>query len=507
MNAKLTVDRNNVIGNIDKRIYGSFVEHMGRCVYGGLYEPDHPTADEDGFRTDVMDFVRECQISVVRYPGGNYVSNYRWEDGVGPAELRPKRLDLAWRAVEPNTFGTNEFMKWCKKTGVQPMMAVNLGTRGIEAAADLLEYCNHPSGSALSELRIAHGAKEPHNVRLWCLGNEMDGVWQTGHKTAEEYGRLAYEVGKTMKKYDPTLELVSCGSSAPSMPTFPEWEQITLMHTYDVADYVSLHQYFSNRDNDTPSFLASSVATDRFIQTVIGVCDEVKAKKRGTKDINISFDEWNCWYHNAEADNRIMGHDPWQIAPPLLEDNFNVEDAVVVGNTLMTFLKHADRVKIACQAQLVNVIGSIFTQTGGPAIRQTIFYPIKLTAQYGTGKSLRVDTECEKYDSRLYSDVPYLDAAATWNEDDEEAALFVINRSETEGINLSVRLEDFEEYRPIEHIYIWDEDTKATNTISNPNRISPRRQTLHGSDGDLFNVELKPASWNVIRLKRNTSGK
>ena len=218
--AKLTLSSDFTKGIIDKRIYGSFVEHLGRCVYGGIYEPGHPEADENGFRLDVMKLIQELQVPVVRYPGGNFVSGYNWEDGIGPKESRPRRLELAWGTLEPNTFGTDEFMAWCKKTGTEPMMAVNLGTRGPDEARQLVEYCNHPGGTYLSDLRKKYGSVLPYNVKLWCLGNEMDGPWQMGSKTAVEYGRTAYEAAKLMKWVDPSIETVLCGSSGWHMKTF-----------------------------------------------------------------------------------------------------------------------------------------------------------------------------------------------------------------------------------------------------------------------------------------------
>lgn len=239
LRATLIADKSFVIAEVDKRIYGSFIEHLGRAVYGGIYEPGHPSSNSLGFRGDVKSLVKELGVPIIRYPGGNFVSGYNWEDGVGSVEQRPKRLELAWRTIEPNEVGTNEFMSWAKEVGSEVMMAVNLGTRGIDAARNLLEYCNHPGGTYWSDLRRNHGVEQPHKIRTWCLGNEMDGPWQIGQKTAVEYGRLAYETGKAMRLIDPDIELVSCGSSSSAMPTFPEWEAVTLEHTYEVADYVS----------------------------------------------------------------------------------------------------------------------------------------------------------------------------------------------------------------------------------------------------------------------------
>ena len=324
--ASMIIDKAFKVSEVDPRIYGSFVEHLGRCVYDGIYQPGNPLSDEDGFRKDVIELVKELNVPIVRYPGGNFVSSFVWEDSVGPVEKRPGRLELAWRSLEKNEVGINEFAKWAKKADSDVMMAVNLGTRGIADACNLLEYCNHPSGTKYSDMRISHGISDPHNIKVWCLGNEMDGPWQLGHKTMEEYGRLAAETGKAMKLIDPTIELVSCGSAYMEMPTFPEWEAKTLEHTYEYVDYISMHQYYGNPNDDTEDFLASSDDMDLFIHSVVSACDYVKAKKRGKKNINISFDEWNVWFHTKKKDDDMMQNRPWQFAPPLLEDIYTFEE-------------------------------------------------------------------------------------------------------------------------------------------------------------------------------------
>ena len=314
--ATLTLDPAFTIGTVDPRLFGSFVEHLGRCVYTGVYEPGHPTADEHGLRRDVLELVRELGVTVVRYPGGNFVSGYRWEDGVGPE--RPVRLDPAWKSIEPNAFGLGEFMIWTRRAGVQPMLAVNLGTRGMQEACDLLEYANHPGGTALSELRVSHGAPEPYGIRIWCLGNEMDGPWQTGHKTAHEYGRLAAETARAMRMIDPDLELVACGSSGAGMPTFGAWEATVLEEAYDQVDYISLHAYYEPLNGDLETFLASGAMMEAYIEDAIATCDHVRAKLKRDKRIYLSFDEWNVWYmsrHQADPPTE------WRHAPRLLEDH------------------------------------------------------------------------------------------------------------------------------------------------------------------------------------------
>lgn len=496
--AKMILEKDFKVGEIDNRIYGSFIEHLGRAVYGGVFEPNHPEADENGFRKDVINLVRELQVPLVRYPGGNFVSGYNWEDGVGPVESRPRRLDLAWRTTETNEVGTNEFMKWAKLVGADVNMAVNLGTRGIDAARNLVEYCNHPGGSYYSDLRASHGVKEPYNIKTWCLGNEMDGPWQIGHKTAAEYGRIAQEAAKVMKWVDPSIELVACGSSHRNMPTFADWEATVLDHTYDHVDYISLHQYYGNQSNDVANYLALSLEMDDFISSVISIADYVKAKKRSKKKINLSFDEWNVWYHSNENDKLI---EPWSIAPHQLEDIYNFEDALLVGCMLITMLKHADRLKIACLAQLVNVIAPIMTEDNGPAWKQTIFYPYMHTSVYGRGVSLNPIVSSPKYDSKDFTDVPYLESTAVYNEEKEQLTIFAVNRHLEEGLLLECDIRNFEDYQVVEHIVLENDDIKAENSAEKQ-KVEPHTNgNAEWKDG-IITAVLPKLSWNVICLEK-----
>ncbi|MFU0800029.1 MAG: alpha-N-arabinofuranosidase [Xylanivirga thermophila] len=497
--AMMIVDKHYKTGKVDPRLYGSFIEHLGRAVYEGIYEPDHPKADVRGFRKDVLELVCELNVPIVRYPGGNFVSGYNWEDGIGPVEERPSRLELAWRVIETNEVGLNEFCEWANKVNTEVMMAVNLGTRGIQDAKNILEYCNHPGGTYWSDLRKKHGYRDPYNIKVWCLGNEMDGPWQIGHKTAEEYGRIAYETAKVMKWVDPEIELVACGSSSSKMPTFPEWEATVLEHTYDYVDYLSLHIYYGNQDNDTPNFLANSLDMDEFIKTVISTCDYVKAKKRSKKKINLSFDEWNVWYHSNEADSKL---EPWSIAPHQLEDIYNLEDALLIGCMLITLLKHADRVKIGCLAQLVNVIAPIMTEKGGLAWRQTIYYPFMHASNYGRGTVLNPIIDAPKYDTKDYMDVPIIEAIAVENDDKDELTIFAVNRDMEDGVDLECTIAGYEGYKIKEHIVLDGDDVKASNTLENPNRIVPRNLSNAQIDGEMLFVNLPRLSWNVIRLTK-----
>ena len=496
MKAKITAAAEMKIGEIDRRVFGSFIEHLGRAVYGGIYEPGHPLADEEGFRTDVIKMINELDVPIVRYPGGNFVSGYNWEDGVGPVSERPKRLELAWGVTEPNLFGTNEFMRWCKKAKTNPMMAVNLGTRGPDEARQLVEYCNHKDNSKYSDLRIKHGYKDPWDVKLWCLGNEMDGPWQMGSKTAYEYGRTANEAAKLMKWVDPSIETVLCGSSSRGMSTFGKWESEALELAYDNVDYISLHQYYGNHSNDTPSFLAKSLEMEDFIYSVICVADYVKSFKRSKKTINLSFDEWNVWYHSNGAPI-----ERWSTAPNQLEDIYNFEDALVVACMLITLLRHADRVKIACLAQLVNVIAPIFTKTGGGAFRQTIFYPFEALSKYARGNALRPIVICDKYDCKEFTDVPYIESIVTYDEENEEAVVFCVNRSMDENVELDISLLGFEGYKAIEFSSMDGYDVKKENTFDKE-EVKMHLNPLSQSDGKVTTAELKPLSFNVIRFKK-----
>jgi len=438
-------------------------------------------------------------VPVIRWPGGNFVSNYFWEDGVGPVERRPKCLDIAWRSTEPNRVGIDEFARWCEKCGADVMMALNLGTRGVADAVNLLEYCNHPGGSKYSDLRIAHGAKEPYGIKTWCLGNELDGSWQVGYKTMQEYGRLAAQTAKAMKMLDPEIELVACGSSGSGIKTFPEWEATVLDHAYDCVDYISLHQYYGKRNEDTANFLAKTLEMERFIQTVVAVCDYVKAKKRSKKTMGLSFDEWNVWYHSNAADDDIMKNRPWQVAPALLEDRYTFEDALLVGLMLITLLKHCDRVRMACLAQLVNVIAPIMTEPDGPAWRQPTYYPFLHVSNYGRGTALRPVLSCGKHDTKDYTDVSDVESIAVFDEEHQALTVFAVNRDLGEGTGFACDLRDFPGYRPAEHISMTSGDLQARNSAA-AQTAAPRNEALGGMEDGIYRGRLARASWNVLRF-------
>jgi len=497
----MTIDPAFRVGDVDPRLYGSFVEHMGRCVYTGIYEPDHPTADEHGYRSDVIELVRELGVSAIRYPGGNFVSGYRWEDGIGPVQDRPRRLDLAWHSTETNQVGIDEFAIWLKKVDSEMMYAVNLGTRGVQEALDVLEYANIRSGTSLSDQRIANGTSEPHNVRMWCLGNEMDGPWQLGHGTARDYAELASKTARAMRQIDPDLELVVCGSSSAQMPTFGEWERVVLEETYDDIDFISCHAYYEPIDEDYGSFLASAVNMDRFIDSGVATADHVKAVRGSDKSINISFDEWNVWYQSRYQEvDRITAVEEWPVAPRLLEDTYSVVDAVVFGSLLISLIRHADRVTAASLAQLVNVIAPIMTEPGGPAWRQTTFYPFAVTSRLAQGVTLELKLDCPTYSTGRYGEVPVVDAVATCDAESGETSVFLVNRSldEEVTIDIDVRLLGAVTLSHVESL--WDEDIHAANTLRDPERVGLRpNETARLEDGTVT-ITLPPVSWTALTL-------
>ena len=402
------------VAPVDERVFGGFLEHLGRAVYDGLVDPD--TA---ALRPWVMDALRPLQMTAMRYPGGNFVSGYHWEDGVGPVDQRPTVRDLAWQSIEPNRFGTDEFMVACEAMGWSPMMSVNLGTGTPEEARNWLEYCNGPAGTKYADRRVANGRAEPYGVKLWCLGNEMDGPWQLGHVPAEHYAIRAQQAAKMMKDLDPGVELVACGSCAITLPTYMDWDRTVLEHLGELADYVSIHRYVGNDDKDTPAYLAVTESIEQQIKETDALCRYVAARKRSGKRAYICFDEWNVWYRERGGDGR------GKFAPHLLEEVYNTEDMLVAAGFLMSMIRHADSVKIANIAQIVNVIAPVMTR-GETLFRQTIYWPFEMMTTRRAGTALRVAVDGPRFATDAYGDVDVIDAAAI--HDGGKLHVFLANR-------------------------------------------------------------------------------
>ena len=488
--AQILLDSSRTIAPISPLLFSGFAEHMGRCVYEGMYDPASPLADERGFRMDVIQAMRDQGYAAVRYPGGNFLSGYNWLDGVGPKVERPRRRELAWQSTETNEFGTNEFIEWCREVGTAPMLAVNMGTGTIQAAADLVEYCNSPTGTYYADLRAKHGYPEPHNVKYWCVGNEMDGPWQIGHLDAHAYGAKALEAAKMMKWIDPTIETVLCGSSNDMMPTYPEWDRIALEHAWEKVDYLSIHYYAGNRDNDTTSFLASAVAFEKYVDTLEGVLRYVKALKRSEHDVYLSWDEWQVWYKGDAVEG------DWAERPHLAEEIYNLEDALVVAQWLNVFLRKSNVLKIACVAQIVNIISWIHTRTDGLLI-QPSYYPFKLVSNNARGNALDVLVNAPKIATKRYGDVSALDVSASHDPETGAGAVFIVNRSQTDTLETDLIWQDG---APALR-EVWQmagTDPKEFNTWEEPNRLTAQQVDVPAVADGKATFALPPMSFTAI---------
>lgn len=497
--ARVYVDTRRTIAPIDRNLFGSFLEHLGRAIYQGIYDPGSKLADANGFRKDVLNEIRQMGVPIVRYPGGNFVSGYNWLDGVGPVQNRPRTLDKAWDTLESNQFGTNEFMAWCKAAETEPLMGLNLGTGTAEEAAALVEYCNVEKGTKWSELRRQHGIANPHNVQHWCLGNEMDGPWQIGHMSATEYGLKAADAARQMRYVDPSLKLIACGSSGPFMPTYIEWDREVLEQCYDYVDGLSLHRYFGNNDRDsggdTAKYLALNLSMERQIAETVAVCDLVRGHKRSPKKLWLSFDEWNVWYRTTRGD-AVDGHR--QEAPHLLEEIYNLEDALLVGGLINSLLRNADRVKLACLAQLVNVIAPIMTDANG-LFQQTIYYPYSWALQFAKGAVLNLLVESSTYEVSGLDSVGYVDAAASYDKTDGKVSLFILNRDLAKPHEVEVVWEDVAPARLISASLLTGDDLKASNSFAAPKRIAPQSFAAPATSGGKSKFEVPARSYTVIQ--------
>ncbi len=495
--AQIFLDTNRSISPISPLLFSGFAEHMGRSIYEGIYDPASPHADERGLRKDVLAALRELNFRAMRYPGGNFLSGYYWLDGVGPKEKRPRRRDLAWQSIEPNEFGTDEFMEFARLVNTEPMLAVNMGTGTIQDAANLVEYCNAPVGTKYADLRAANGHPEPYNVKYWCVGNEMDGPWQIGHLEAEDYGKKAREAAKMMRWHDPSIQLVLCGSSSSRMPTYPEWDRVVLELAWEQVDYHSLHYYANNHDNDTASFLALSAEFEAFVDTLAGVLRYVKAKNRSKHDVYLSWDEWNVWY-KAHFPSDMQGQ--WTVAPHLIEEVYNLEDALVVAQWMNVFLRKSDVLKIACLAQVVNVIAPILT-TRDALLKQSIYYPFLIFSRLASGTALDVAVKAPLYETQKFGAMPLLDVSASWDEEKGTHAIFIVNRSQTESLPVELIWQDRAPARLSKAYRVAGTDPKAANSFENPNVVVAVEVAAPVLDGKSASLVVPPLSFTAIEAQ------
>ena len=497
--ARIYIDPRRTIAPLDRNMFGSFLEHLGRAIYEGIYDPGSSLSDANGFRKDVAEEVRNLGVPIIRYPGGNFVSGYNWLDGVGPKKDRPRVLDKAWNTLETNQFGTNEFMAWCKLAGSKPLMGLNLGTGTAERAAALVEYCNLEKGTKWSDLRRSHGVEQPHKAEHWCLGNEMDGPWQIGHMTATEYGMKAQDAARQMRAVDPSLKLIACGSSGPFMPTYLEWDREVLEQCYEYVDGLSLHRYLGNTPEETggdsAKFVAMNLSMEKQIAETLAVCDLVRGHKRSPKKLWLSFDEWNVWYRQRDGD-AVNGHE--HEAPHLLEEVYNLEDALLVGGIVNSLMRNADRIKVACLAQLVNVIAPLMTNAKG-VLRQTIFYPYSWALQYAHGSVLNMVVESPTYDVSELGKVPYLDVAGTTSMEDGKVSLFILNRDLTKAHTIEVNWQDKAPAKVLNSTILTGSDLKAFNSFDAPQRVAPQTFDKPVTAGGRTKFEVPARSYTALQ--------
>jgi alpha-L-arabinofuranosidase len=494
---RIYADTRRSLAPIQRELFGSFLEQLGRAIYEGIYDPQSKLSDASGFRKDVLDEIRKLGVPIIRYPGGNFVSGYNWLDGIGPKANRPGVLDKAWNTVNSNQFGTDEFLAWCRLAATEPLLAVNLGTGTPEQAAALVEYCNVDKGTRWSELRRKNGAAEAYKVQHWCLGNEMDGPWQIGHMTATEYGLKAEDAARQMRYVDPSLKLVACGSSGPGMPTYLEWDREVLEQCYDYVDAISLHRYFNNSEEtggDSSKFLAMNLSMERQIDEVAAVCDVVRGHKRSPKKLWLSFDEWNVWYR-ARTGAAVNG--ARQSAPHLLEEIYNLEDALLVGGLLNTLIRKADRVKLACLAQLVNVIAPIMTNSNG-LLRQTTYFPYSWAIEFARGETLDLLVESPTYEVARLGAAQYVDVAGTIHKESGKLAFFLLNRDLANSREVEIIWEGSSP-RAADALVLTGTDLKASNTFESPNRVTPQEGEAPSNSGGRWTLKLPPRSYSVIQ--------
>jgi alpha-N-arabinofuranosidase len=493
--ATIRLNTDNIVGDISPNIFGGFAEHMGRCIYGGIYDPQSPLADKKGFRTDVLAALREMRMPVLRYPGGNFVSSYSWRDGVGPREQRPRRRELAWNSIETNQFGTNEFIEFCRELKTEPMLGCNFGTAGIADAVDLVEYCNAPLGTLYADLRATHGYRDPHRVKYWCLGNEMDGPWQIGQLSAHDYGMKAREAGKAMRRMDSSIATILCGSSGPWMKAFPDWDRTALELAWEFSDYLSIHNYATNWENDTPGFLAYSVEFERHIDTLSTILRETKQKLGAKNDIYLNQDEWNVWYKNRDMDGK------WREAPPLCEETYDLQDVLVVAQWMNVFLRKCDVLRMACLAQIVNVIAPLKTRRDA-LLKESTYYPFVMYAQNARGKSITPAVEAPRISTKRFGDVPAVDVAGTIDEQGGKACAFIVHRGVSETLKTEVVFEGAKPpTRVIAAEQIWGLDPRAVNSFERPDVVVPRKVGAMPFKDGRFPIKLPPLSVTMVEME------
>ncbi len=532
--AKVTVHPAYKIGEVDKRLFGAFLEPIGNWVYGGIYSPEHPTADDMGFRRDIIDAVREFDLPALRLPGGNWVSGWDWKNSIGPVENRKVQLDLSWFQIEPNLVGHDEYIEWAKRVNTDPMYTINLGTEEMKSAAQLVEYSRVSGGTYWSDLRKKHGYADPHPIKTWYLGNEMDGHWQIGswEKDPVGFGIRTHEISKIVKWVDNKAETVFAGTSD-HHKHYPEWEMAALEQCYESVDYISLHHYHSAPEGDIANYLNISSVFEEYINTTIATCDYLQTKLRTPKKMYISFDEYGVnfaksievpygrrgwhdvsksYFQFAPRENDFKYHDPaLQLEADGRFHSHQMLNALATSSVLLTFLRHADRIKIGC---MTGGIRHALAFDGKHVWKNASYYPfyqMNILSRGGMSIMPVVDGptfNTEQFalsgsnQSYAYENVQAIESAAVYHEETGEATIFLINRAITDDIEVSLDVRGFEGYRFVEHIEMYTDDLAKGNRHDNPDAIKPQINTATRMDGGVVKVDAKKLSWNVIRLAR-----
>ena len=483
--ARIKIDIDRRIGEVDPLLFGNFAEHLGRMIYGGIYDEASPLSDADGYRRDVMDAVKKMGVSILRYPGGNFSSGYQWKDGIGPKDQRPVRVELAWNDLESNRFGTDEFLRYCERIGAQPYLCINGGLGTVDDARHWVEYTNESRHTYWADQRRKNGRDAPYNVKYWGLGNEIDGPWQLGHKTADEYAKFAVEAAKAMRLVDKNVILVASGSSNyGASADWQGWNRTVINALRGQADYVALHTYINNRDNDFEKFMANSQTIDRFIETTAA---SIKAAQQpGARPMYIAYDEWNVWYRATNQEH--------------LEEIYNFEDALAMGMFFNSFFRHADVVKMANLAQLVNVIAPIMTSKTGMFLQPTYFPILEYGKQRGN-IALNTWVSAPVYTANR-QELPYLDVSTTYNAKDGSVFVNVLNRSKSRDI--AARIEN-QEGSLSKRGEIWQmnyPDLKATHTFGDDKKVTPVTRELAAKvENNRFSYTFPAHSLTILHLR------
>ena len=455
--ATLKVDLERRLGTIDPNIYGNFIEHIGRCIYGGIYDEGSPLADADGNRKDVLKAARRLRVTQLRWPGGNFSSGYHWQDGIGPKDGRPARYDLAWFQRESNHFGTDEFISTCRKLETAPYICVNVGTGTVDEASSWVEYCNRQGGTYFSDLRKKNGYPEPYGVKYWGVGNEIYGDWQIGHKNAADYAKVGLEFAKVMKWQDPSIKLIACGTGDPS------WDRPVLESLVNHVDYISAHHYSVSDDpKDYYEILGSVAQMEQTIRNSALVAESVSARARKPTPVWTALDEWNIINNWADGSKRDDVHK--------FEVTYNLRDALWVASALNSIQRHCRTVHMANLAQLVNVIAPMQASPTGLLLMAT-YYPLELYANRSGNIALEVMVQSPRFETKRFADQPYLDAAATCDETKQRVMLAVVNRRKEGDMMGDIELAGWRARPGGRAFQITGTSPEATNTFANPHAV------------------------------------